>query len=147
MNNEQKQEIIMLRRFGNTYPEIEIITGYSIAAIQRVIKRNAPELSEMAIPKIPKDRRREIARAYYEDGLTAKETMKQYGCCKKVIQQIREEFGDYYGKRKLRGSRTTFSDEMLGKIREEYANGATPRELYNKYCINRSQLRLYGIGD
>ena len=119
MEEATKREIIRLRRQGATYPEISNLVGYGLKSIQKVIGENAPELAKMKIPRLSLDRKRTIARAYYEEALTEKEVKAKYGIGGYTLNKIRLQF------------------------REEY--GIPVRKLYEKWLITRTQLRRYGI--
>lgn len=145
MEETTKREILRLRRQGATYPEISNLVGYGLKSIQKVIGENAPELAKMKIPRISLDRKRTIARAYYEEGLTEKEVKAKYGIGGFTLNKIRLQFREEYGGKKRNGAKTRFTDEQIAEIRADYEQGKKPRYLYETYGITRSALRRYGI--
>ena len=145
MEESTKREILRLRRQGATYPEISNLVGYGLKSIQKVIGENAPELAKMKIPRISLDRKRTIARAYYEEALTEKEVKAKYGIGGFTLNKIRLQFREEYGGKKRNGAKTRFTDEQIAEIRADYEQGKKPRYLYETYGITRSALRRYGI--
>lgn len=145
MEEATKREILRLRRQGATYPEISNLVGYGLKSIQKVIGENAPELAKMKIPRISLDRKKAIARAYYEEGLTEKEVKAKYGIGGYTLNKIRLQFREEYGGKKRNGAKTRFTDEQIAEIRADYEQGKKPRYLYETYGITRSALRRYGI--
>ena len=145
MEEATKREILRLRRQGATYPEISNLVGYGLKSIQKVIGENAPELAKMKIPRLSLDRKRTIARAYYEEALTEKEVKAKYGIGGFTLNKIRLQFREEYGGKKRNGAKTRFTDEQIAEIRADYEQGKNPRYLYETYGITRSALRRYGI--
>ena len=144
MEETTKREIIRLRKGGATYPEISNLVGYGLKSIQKVIGENAPELSEMRIPRISVEKRRSVARDYY-GGLTIEEIREKYKVGYGSINKIAKDFRAEYGGKKPRGRRENFTDEQIAEIRADYESGLTRRELYDKWAITGEQLFLYGI--
>lgn len=145
MEEATKREILRLRRQGATYPEISNLVGYGLKSIQKVIGENAPELAKMKIPRLSLDRKRTIARAYYEEALTEKEVKAKYGIGGFTLNKIRVQFREEYGGKKRNGAKTRFTDEQIAEIRADYESGMPVRKLYEKWLITRTQLRRYGI--
>ena len=145
MEEAIKREILRLRRQGATYPEISNLVGYGLKSIQKVIGENAPEFAKMKIPRISLDRKKAIARAYYEEALTEKEVKAKYGIGGYTLNKIRVQFREEYGGKKRNGAKTRFTDEQIAEIRADYEQGKKPRCLYETYGITRSALRRYGI--
>lgn len=145
MEEQTKRQIVKLRRGGATYNEISNLVGYGLKSIQKVMKECAPELVKMPTVRVSAEKKRAIARDYYENGLTTREVVAKYGLSERTLQNIRNEFCEEFGGKKRTAVRSKFTDEMIAEIKADIDNGLSVRGAYEKWSITGEQLFLYGI--
>lgn len=107
MTDEQKAEIVRLRKSGLKYAEIANLANISYQTVRYVIITNCCELINKKRPytELSAERLHAAAVDYYENDLTQKEVFKKHRIGCREMQQIRRLYADRYPK-KRRGKKT-----------------------------------------